>query len=299
VSAKRTARVNPAQKKAAKQKKILIGLAVVLLALGAFELPKLMKHGSSAAGSTTTTVPVGTTAGGSTGGGVTPTTVPPTPVSATTPSAPATLPSEAGAEASSGQLVSFSLFRSKDPFAQQVATPTTDGPPGGGSGGGSGAPPASTAPTTTTSTPPASTTPTTTPVETPPADTTPVGTTPTDTTPTTPTDTTPTDTNPPSTTPPTTTVPPPPAPKPISAKIQVNGVAEDVNIGDSFPKAQPLFRLVAIKDGVPRIGISGGTLQGSTQTVPLVKNKTLTLMNTADGMRYVLRLVSVAYTAGS
>jgi hypothetical protein len=132
---------------------------------------------------------------------------------------------------------------------------------------------------------------------TPPVETSPVETTPTETseTGTTPTETT----SPPTTSPPTKTLPPPPPPKPISAKIAVNGVAEDVTIGDPFPKAQPLFRLVSIKDGVAQVGISGGTLQGSSQTVPLVQGKDLTLMNTADGMRYVLRLVSVAYVAGS
>jgi hypothetical protein len=71
-------------------------------------------------------------------------------------------------------------------------------------------------------------------------------------------------------------------------------VAEKVKVGDAFPAANPVFRLVSIKDGVAQVGIAGGSLQGGSQTVPLEKGKTVTLMNTADGTRYVLKLVSVA-----
>ena len=49
----------------------------------------------------------------------------------------------------------------------------------------------------------------------------------------------------------------------------------------------------------PRRDLSAARSRGRPQTVPLVQGKTLTLMNTADGMRYVLKLVSVAYVAGS
>jgi hypothetical protein len=112
---------------------------------------------------------------------------------------------------------------------------------------------------------------------------------------TTPTGTTPTPT---STTPePTSTTPEPePAkpPVPTVASISVNGVVEKVKIEGSFPAAQPLFQLVSLKDGVARIGIAGGTLEGSSQTVALPVGKSVTLMNTADGMRYVVKLVSVS-----
>jgi len=68
----------------------------------------------------------------------------------------------------------------------------------------------------------------------------------------------------------------------------------EVKVDGTFPAAQPLFKLVSLKDGVARIGIAGGMLQGSSQTVALPVGKSVTLMNTADGMRYVVKLVSVS-----
>ena len=41
-------------------------------------------------------------------------------------------------------------------------------------------------------------------------------------------------------------------------------------------------------------GCAGGSLENGAPTVTLTRNKALTLMNTADGTRYVLRLVSVS-----
>jgi hypothetical protein len=289
-------RMDPAQKKARRQKQIAVGGAVLLVVLGAFEVPKVLKHGKApATAATTTTTSTTPVAAGATPAG---SAVAPTPVSAAVPAAQVALPDEAPASASNGQLVSFSLFKSKDPFKQQlVAEPAARS--------GAATPPPATTSTGSTpvESPPSQTSPAqTTPPVTPPVETEPVSTSPTETTPTetTPTETTPTETtSPPASTTTTQVQPPPPPPKAVSGKIEVNGVAEDVTIGDGFPKAQPLFRLVSIKDGVARVGIAGGTLQGSSQTVPLVQGKTLTLMNTADGMRYVLRLVSVAYTAGS
>ncbi len=54
-----------------------------------------------------------------------------------------------------------------------------------------------------------------------------------------------------------------------------------------------MFVLVSLTKTSARIGIAGGSLQGGG-TATLKKGKTLTLMNTSDGTKYVLRLVSVA-----
>ena len=43
-----------------------------------------------------------------------------------------------------------------------------------------------------------------------------------------------------------------------------------------------------------KVGIAGGTLTGGSQTVTLKKGKKVTLVNTADGTRYELVLVSLA-----
>ena len=285
-------RVDPAKRKARRQKQIAIAGAVILLALAGFQLPKILNHGKSSsaapAASTSATAPQsGEPAAVTTPASGTPGAVATVPTSTV-------LPDVSEPTASSGQLVSFSLFRSKDPFRPQLVptaettTAPTETPPTSTKFSPPAATPPATEPTPapaeTTTEPPAETT-TEPPAETttePPAETTP--------TPTPgPTETAPTSTGGTTT---TETAETTPAPKPTAAKISVNGVAELVSVGGDFPKAEPLFRLASIKDGVARIGIAGGTLQGSSQTVPLITGKPVTLMNTADGMRYVLRLVS-------
>ncbi|TMK78593.1 MAG: hypothetical protein E6G45_06015 [Actinobacteria bacterium] len=100
---------------------------------------------------------------------------------------------------------------------------------------------------------------------------------------------------------PATPPPPPPPPpaskvapaKPTSAQISVNGVPEQVGIGQTFPQADPLFRLVSLTNKTAKIGIAAGSLATGSATVTLTKGKKVTLMNTADGTRYELVLVSV------
>jgi len=84
----------------------------------------------------------------------------------------------------------------------------------------------------------------------------------------------------------------PPA-HPTSAVISVNGSSETVNVGSQFPVSSPVFVLVSVTRTSAKIGIADGTLQGGGTAI-LKKGKPLTLMNTSDGTRYVLRLVSVA-----
>ncbi len=103
--------------------------------------------------------------------------------------------------------------------------------------------------------------------------------------------------------PPTPEAPPPPPPPPgpseppaakrTSAKISVNGEPEQVNAGATFPVADPVFQLVSVTKTTAKVGISGGSLSTGT-TVTLTKGKKLTLMNTADGTRYELLLVSTS-----
>ena len=78
-----------------------------------------------------------------------------------------------------------------------------------------------------------------------------------------------------------------------SAVISVNGVQETVATGGEFPKDSPVFRLARIVGGEVRVGIAGGALASGSPTVTLRKGKAVTLVNTADGTRYELELVSV------
>jgi hypothetical protein len=72
--------------------------------------------------------------------------------------------------------------------------------------------------------------------------------------------------------------------------ISVNGKDEAVRVGAGFPSANPLFRLVSVAHGVARIGIADGSYSSGAHTISLVIGRTLTLVDTADGIRYKLQL---------
>ncbi len=93
---------------------------------------------------------------------------------------------------------------------------------------------------------------------------------------------------------PTTTAPPP---APTAATISVNGVQETVNVAADFPAAAPLFHLVKLSAKTAEISIAGGSLASGSPTVTLKLGKPLTLMNTADGTRFVLVLVNTSASA--
>jgi hypothetical protein len=76
--------------------------------------------------------------------------------------------------------------------------------------------------------------------------------------------------------------------------LSVNGATQTVRLGGSFPSSNPLFKLVSVAHGVVRIGIANGSYASGTQTVALTVGKALTLVDTSDGARYTLRLVSDA-----
>ena len=75
--------------------------------------------------------------------------------------------------------------------------------------------------------------------------------------------------------------------------ISVNGAPRVVQVGAQFPSRGSHFTLVSLttKDGQGRRS-PAARWRTAAATITLTKNKPLTLMNTADGTRYVLRLVS-------
>jgi hypothetical protein len=79
-----------------------------------------------------------------------------------------------------------------------------------------------------------------------------------------------------------------------SVTIQVNGKVQTVRVGASFPSSNPLFKLVSVAHGVARIGIAGGSYASGAQTVSLATGRSLTLVDTADGIRYKLELLSAS-----
>jgi hypothetical protein len=77
-----------------------------------------------------------------------------------------------------------------------------------------------------------------------------------------------------------------------AVSLQVNGKVQTVRVGASFPSSNPLFRLVSVAHGVVRIGIANGSYSSGAQTVTLTSGRSLTLVDTADGVRYTIKLVS-------
>jgi hypothetical protein len=84
------------------------------------------------------------------------------------------------------------------------------------------------------------------------------------------------------------------APVTRTARISVNGVSADVAVAGTFPENDPIFKLVSLKGTTAKIGIVDGTYATGAPTITLRKGgKPVTLMNTADGTTYVLRLLDV------
>jgi hypothetical protein len=247
----------------AKRQKIYAGVGgVILLAVLAFQVPRTLKMLHPADASSSSPPPAATTAGSTA-----------TPISAPSLSGGNATASPAAAALGgdgisdpdavpapeSGQLLAFGLFRSKDPFAQQLDQQGTTGSTGvlpasagatgstgptgpatrssGDSAGSKGGTVPASQPASTPATPPAAVT---------------------------------------------------------SAVISVNGAPETVQVGGKFPTSDPYFKLVSLTKKGAKISIAGGSLANGAPTITLTKNKPLTLMNTADGTRYVLRLVSAA-----
>ena len=252
-------RIDPLKAKEAKQKKIAIGGAVLLLALLAYQGPKTLKmlQGPQPVSAPTSTAPATTTPTGTAApAGTAASDVPAAPA----PELSAVADSDLSPEAEQGQLATFERFASKDPFAQQ-AEPVQAGPP-------------------RTSDPKDGT-------EKDPVDTkndaseepadpaaeegatdggfTTGGSTPDG------------------------------AEIAAATSISVNGVAEDVAVEASFPKDEPTFVLVKVaKSGkAVEIGIAGGEYANGGETITLALGKKITLQNTADGSRWELELLAI------
>ena len=173
-------------------------------------------------------------------------------------SSTSTTPSSADLASSSGpstpsidQLTSFSRFASKDPFIQQVSPNGTSATTSGGSGSGATGSGSGTGGSTTPSSP-----------------------------------------SPGSKATPSQPKPAPAAP--TAAVISVNGApAQLIQAKQDFPLPpyDPIFHLVSLSPGSVKIAIAGGSYTSGAPTVTLKKGKPLTLENTADGTRYVLKLL--------
>ena len=218
-------------------KRLAIGGAVLLVALLAFEMPKVLKghHGDSSS----STPPAATTTGTpSYGASTTPTSTPVGSASVLPATSTKLTTSDLSPRRSKSELYSFNHFAGKDPFVQQVSAADITSSPSGDSGASG-----------------------------------------------------------------VITAGPAPSAQTTSARmlartgavtLQVNGKTQTVRIGGSFPSSNPLFKLVSVSHGLVRIGIASGSYQSGAQTVSLVPGRTMTLVDTADGVRYRIRLLSAS-----
>jgi len=87
------------------------------------------------------------------------------------------------------------------------------------------------------------------------------------------------------------------APPPNAAIVTTNGKKQLVYVGDGFPTADPVFRLVALANKAVRVGVLGGSFTDGIPTIKLARGKPITLANEADGSRYVIKLVRLTTAA--
>jgi len=240
----------------AKRQKIYAAVGgVILLGVLAFQVPRTMKmlhpsteSSSSSTPASTTTTPTSSpiAAPSLSGGNIT--------ASATSsPGGDGLADTDAVPAPASGQLLAFGLFRTKDPFRQQLSANGPTGSTGISTAGAEKPKPKVPKPQGPTGT---------------------LGVTPGAGT--------------------TSSTPAPVRVVPTSAVISVNGSPETVQVGGTFPSSDPLFKLVSLTAKTAKVGIAGGSLESGAAAVTLQKNKPVTLLNTADGTRYVLRLLSIS-----
>lgn len=82
-------------------------------------------------------------------------------------------------------------------------------------------------------------------------------------------------------------------PPPNAAVVKINGLRQVVFVGDGFPRANPLFKLVSLGDKTIRVGVLSGSFTSGLPTIKLAKGKRVTLANEVDGSRYVIKLVAL------
>lgn len=79
-----------------------------------------------------------------------------------------------------------------------------------------------------------------------------------------------------------------------SAEIEVNGTVETASVGTPFPAATPMFLLASVSAKSVEIKVAdGGSFASGAPALKLTLGKPVTLVNTADGTRFVLLLKAV------
>jgi hypothetical protein len=247
-----------AAKQREKRTKIAAIVGVVLMVLvGAYEIPSMLKvMNKKPPGNTrydpgprTSTSALPNVAGGAGG--------------ATAAAAPSgqLVDTDVPPASDAGQLVSFNVFETKNPFTPQVPNMQATA----GTGAATSSPP-------TSAQKPGADLPTTTgtPTATPPG-----------------VSAVPSSPGPPNAA--TTTTPAQP-----TVSLSVNGVVSHVASGGAFPAGAPVFRLGSWTKDSAQIAIVGGSYATGTGTLTLHVGQAVTLENQTDGKRYKVELLSTS-----
>lgn len=253
-------RVDPVKQREKRAKIAAAVGGVLFIIVGAYEVPTIMSSlNQKPPPSTSTPPPPSTPSSGSSAA------LPNVALGSAPAGSGALANTDAPPPAGSAQLVAFSLFQTKNPFAPQgMAAPR---PPAAAPPGGAG---------TSTTTSPTTTSPTTvSPATTSPATTSSATTSPS-LIPGTPAQT-------------STTATTPAAP---AVSILVNNVVSRVGLQGTFPASSPVFRLMSYTAKAAQIGIVGGSYATGDQSLTLQIGQAVTLENTSDQKTYKLELVA-------
>lgn len=87
------------------------------------------------------------------------------------------------------------------------------------------------------------------------------------------------------------------APKLPSATLRIDGKPARVSLGKAFPQADPVFRIAALAPTSIEIAVVRGSFADGSKTVTLRRKQSITLVNTVNGARFKLELVSTARAA--
>jgi hypothetical protein len=81
---------------------------------------------------------------------------------------------------------------------------------------------------------------------------------------------------------------------PTTARLEINGAAEDVSIGNSFPQSDPVFKLVSVTGTSAMIALaSGASFTSGDQSEEIKVGETLTVVGD-DGSNFSIKLVSTS-----
>ncbi len=75
--------------------------------------------------------------------------------------------------------------------------------------------------------------------------------------------------------------------------IAVNGDVIVVRVGDVFPVADPAFKVVAIEGNVVKVGLASGSFSNGVDTLDLEVGESVTLISQPDGARFTIKITSL------